>query len=89
LETIGGDLDDLPDIAWIVTSWSISSAVSFSLAGEFSDIWGRKVVILGGQVFTLVGAVSNFTSLFALRRQDSDRCYSHRSLPRSPIRFRQ
>jgi MFS family permease len=63
LQTIGGALGDIQDIAWIVTSWSISSAVSFSLAGEFSDIWGRKVVILGGQVFTLVGAVSAIIAL--------------------------
>ncbi|KAG0650133.1 Core trichothecene cluster (CTC) 12 [Hyphodiscus hymeniophilus] len=57
LRTIGTDLKGVPDTDWIPTSWSIASAVSFSLAGEFSDIWGRKVVILGGQVVTLVGAI--------------------------------
>jgi MFS family permease len=66
LETIGKDLDNLVPVGWIAASWSAASGVSFALAGEFSDIWGRKVVVLGGQVFTIVGAVS--TSLSILLR---------------------
>jgi MFS family permease len=58
LESITGELGDPEITGWIPSAWSVTSAVSFSLAGEFSDIYGRKIVILVGQVITLIGAVS-------------------------------
>lgn len=59
LVNIGNALDGTDQIAWIVTSWSIASSVSFSLAGSLSDIFGRRYVILCGQLTSLVGAVSH------------------------------
>jgi MFS family permease len=58
LAQIGIALDDIENIVWIPGGWSVASAVSFSIAGGFSDIFGRRYVLITGQVITLVGAVS-------------------------------
>jgi MFS family permease len=58
LDTIGEALGSTANVGWIASGWSTSSAVSFSLAGAFSDIFGRKHVIIIGQIFTVIGAVS-------------------------------
>jgi len=55
---IGMSLDGLEDIAWIPGGWSIGAAVSFSIAGALSDIFGRRWVVMFGQILVLVGAVS-------------------------------
>ncbi|KAF2102996.1 putative major facilitator superfamily transporter [Rhizodiscina lignyota] len=44
-------------LGWIPSGWSTASGVSFCIAGAFSDIFGRKYVIVAGQVFTIVGAI--------------------------------
>jgi MFS family permease len=55
---IGADLGDVDNISWIVSGWSIASAVSFSVAGKLSDVFGRRYVVISGQSFTLIGCVS-------------------------------
>jgi hypothetical protein len=55
---IGMSLDGLEDIAWIPGGWSIGAAVSFAIAGALSDIFGRRWVVMIGQMLVLVGAVS-------------------------------
>lgn len=55
---IGTALGDTSTIVWIPGGWTIASSVSFSIAGGLSDIFGRRYVILAGQVFVLVGGVS-------------------------------
>jgi len=55
---IGMSLDGLEDISWIPGGWSIGAAVSFAIAGALSDIFGRRWVVMFGQVLVLVGAVS-------------------------------
>ncbi|KAH8799843.1 putative efflux pump antibiotic resistance protein [Xylogone sp. PMI_703] len=63
LETIVDDVSgNKASIGWIPSSWSIASGVAFSLAGEFSDIWGRKSVLLGGQVLTIIGGIVGGTA---------------------------
>ncbi|EMD85392.1 hypothetical protein COCC4DRAFT_155556 [Bipolaris maydis ATCC 48331] len=57
VEQIGQDLGDPTKITWLVGGWSIASSVSFSVAGSFSDIFGRRWTILSGQVFCLIGAI--------------------------------
>lgn len=57
LTNIGLDLDDSVDTGWILSSWSITSSVSFSLAGSLSDIYGRRNVILLGELISLIGSV--------------------------------
>ena len=54
---IGNDLGGLSEIGWMVTAWSIASAVTFSIGGSLSDIFGRRYMILFGQLMTLVGSV--------------------------------
>lgn len=58
LAQIGQALDDMDNIGWIPGGWSVASAVSFAIAGGLSDIFGRRYVLIGGQVMVLIGAVS-------------------------------
>lgn len=58
LHHIGEALGDTQNILWIPGGWSVASAVSFSIAGRLSDIFGRRWVLISGQVLTLVGSVS-------------------------------
>ena len=58
LAQIGQALDDMENIGWIPGGWSVASAVSFAIAGGLSDIFGRRYVLIGGQVMVLIGAVS-------------------------------
>jgi MFS family permease len=58
LQQIGMALGDTDNIAWIPGSWSIGAAVSFSIAGGLSDVFGRRWVLLSGQGIILAGAVS-------------------------------
>jgi MFS family permease len=58
LVQIGTELGDTANIAWIPGGWSIASSVSFSIAGNISDIFGRRHVIIIGQALALVGLVS-------------------------------
>ena len=58
LVDIGTDLNNTTDLGWIVAGWSIASSVSFSLGGSLSDIFGRRNVILVGELIALVGSVS-------------------------------
>lgn len=57
LVNIGQDLNNTVDLGWIVSGWAIASSVSFSLGGSLSDIFGRRNVILVGDVIALAGAV--------------------------------
>lgn len=57
LNPIGTALGDAENTVWIAGGWSVASAVSFSIAGGWSDILGRRWVVLSGQVITLIGAV--------------------------------
>lgn len=59
LQQIGMALGDTDNIAWIPGCWSIDAAISFSVAGDLSDVFGRRWVLLSGQTIILVGAVSN------------------------------
>lgn len=63
LQQIGLSLNDTVDILWIPGGWSVASAVSFSIAGGLSDIFGRRWVLMFGQFLTLIGGVSFPTSL--------------------------
>ena len=59
---IGTALGDVTNITWIVGSWSIASSVFFSLAGSLSDVFGRRYLIIAGNLVSLVGAVSVISS---------------------------
>ena len=58
LHHIGEALGDTQNNLWIPGGWSVASAVSFSISGRLSDIFGRRWVLIWGQVLTLIGSVS-------------------------------
>src|SRR5271155_346877 len=45
------------NISWIPSVWAVASSVSFAIAGQFSDIFGRRYVMLFGQLCVVVGHV--------------------------------
>ncbi|KAK7883497.1 hypothetical protein LTR67_011167 [Exophiala xenobiotica] len=51
-QVLGGENIDF----WIPSGWGAAAAVGFSIAGRLSDIFGRRYVILVGQLLTVVGA---------------------------------
>ncbi|KAK3110940.1 hypothetical protein LTR53_014275, partial [Teratosphaeriaceae sp. CCFEE 6253] len=52
-QEIGGEKIDF----WIPSGWGAAAAVGFSIAGRLSDIFGRRPVILFGQVLTIIGGI--------------------------------
>lgn len=40
---------------WIPSGWGAAAAVGFTIAGRLSDIFGRRYVILFGQLLTVIG----------------------------------
>jgi hypothetical protein len=48
------------NISWIPSAWAVASSVSFAIAGQFSDIFGRRYVMLFGQLCVVVGHVQSF-----------------------------
>lgn len=58
LTPIAADLGDAANISWVISGWAIASAVSFAVAGRLSDIFGRRYVLLFGQLMAVIGAVS-------------------------------
>lgn len=47
----------MDQLAWVVGAWSLSSAVSFSLAGPLSDVFGRRLPMLVGELVTILGCI--------------------------------
>jgi MFS family permease len=47
---------------WIPSGWGAAAAVSFSIAGRLSDIFGRRYVIMFGQSLTIVGGIIGCTA---------------------------
>ncbi|KAE8447884.1 hypothetical protein EG329_010113 [Mollisiaceae sp. DMI_Dod_QoI] len=52
-EKLGGANIDF----WIPSGWGAAAAVGFSIAGRISDIFGRRYVILFGQLLTVIGGI--------------------------------
>ena len=50
-QKLGGEAESF----WIPSGWGAAAAVGFSVAGRLSDIFGRRIVILVGQLLTIVG----------------------------------
>ncbi|KAH8788291.1 fungal trichothecene efflux pump [Diaporthe sp. PMI_573] len=63
LQQIGQQLGDTENIIWIPGGWSVASAVAFSIAGGLSDVFGRRWVLMAGQLFTLIGGVAAGTTI--------------------------
>ncbi|GKT41225.1 trichothecene efflux pump TRI12 [Colletotrichum spaethianum] len=55
---VTGELGGQDQLAWVVGSWSLSTACSFSLAGPLSDVFGRRILVLGGQFTVAIGCIA-------------------------------
>lgn len=52
-----------PELApWIVGSWSVANACSAAVAGYLSDTFGRRNVILIGDLVVLIGSILGGTT---------------------------
>ncbi|CAK7213428.1 hypothetical protein SBRCBS47491_001793 [Sporothrix bragantina] len=57
LATINADIGPSTNYAWMGYAYTLCSACTFCLVGRFSDLFGRRWVIIGGTVLGLVGAI--------------------------------
>ena len=44
--------------AWMSSGWTLGGTIAFAIAGRVSDIFGRRYVLLSGQVILIVSYVS-------------------------------
>lgn len=56
LPTIVGDLGGLKHLAWVLTSYTLATAVSTPLWGKLGDLFGRKSTFLSSIVVFLAGS---------------------------------
>lgn len=54
---INADLGGSPNIGWVSTVWTLASCVGFLLVGRLSDIFGRKWVVQGTTVLSIIGCI--------------------------------
>jgi len=79
------------NISWIPSGWAVASSVSFAIAGQFSDIFGRRYVMLFGQLLVVLGHVPpsiSQTDSADHRRHSSRPWYSHRCIYNRRLRNR-
>src|SRR3954471_10180982 len=56
LPTIVGELGGLEHLSWVVTAYTLATAVSTPLWAKFGDLFGRKYVFMTSIVVFLVGS---------------------------------
>lgn len=42
---------------WIASGWSLAGSVAFAIAGQLSDYFGRKYILMFGQALLIVGHI--------------------------------
>jgi predicted MFS family arabinose efflux permease len=47
---------------WMASSWSLTSSISLAIAGQLSDIFGRKHILMAGQVLLIIGHIVGSTA---------------------------
>jgi len=57
LPTIGGELNDLSHLPWVVTAYLLSATAVTPLYGKLADIIGRRTTLLTAIVVFIVGSV--------------------------------
>ncbi|KAJ4249157.1 hypothetical protein NW762_012492 [Fusarium torreyae] len=62
VEQITRELGDQAKLPWVVGAWSVATACSFSLGGPFSDLFGRRSIILVGQAIVVIGNIVGGTA---------------------------
>ena len=58
LPTIGRELGDLQNLAWVVTAYLLSSTAVTPLYGKVSDIYGRRTTLLTAITIFMIGSVA-------------------------------
>jgi hypothetical protein len=53
---------NLNNVNWVSGGWSLGGSVAFAVAGQLSDYFGRKDVVVVGQLFPLVGHLVGATA---------------------------
>lgn len=62
LKYINEDLGPRPYYPWIAIAWTITNAVLILIAGRLMDIWGRRWILLFGNLFGVIGAIVSCTA---------------------------
>jgi EmrB/QacA subfamily drug resistance transporter len=62
LPRIVASLGGLEHYAWVVTAYLLASTVSIPIWGKLSDIYGRRIIFIGGMVIFLAGSALAGTS---------------------------
>ncbi|KAL3486870.1 fungal trichothecene efflux pump [Aspergillus germanicus] len=57
LTLINAELGNSPNINWVATVWTLSSCVGFLLIGRLSDIFGRKWIVQGSMLLSIIGCI--------------------------------
>jgi EmrB/QacA subfamily drug resistance transporter len=57
LPRIASDFNALNELSWVVTSYLVTSAITTPLYGKFSDIYGRKRMLVVAILIFLLGSV--------------------------------
>lgn len=72
LPTIGWAFQDVENLSWVVTAYLLTATASTPLYGKFSDIYGRRAVMLTGIAIFVAGSIAcaaapNMTALIFAR----------------------
>ncbi|KAK0382689.1 hypothetical protein NLU13_9785 [Sarocladium strictum] len=69
---IANELGDTNNLSWPLSAFSVAGAVTFSIAGNLSDVFGRRMVILTGNTMMIVGGIVGATAHSVMRLVVSD-----------------
>lgn len=62
LALINEDIGPSSNLNWVATTWTLGSAIGFLLVGRLSDIFGRKWMVIGCQIMSIVGCIVGATA---------------------------
>jgi len=58
LPTIGREFHDFDNLSWLITAYLLSSTIAAPLCGKLSDIYGRRVIMMGAIGIFVVGSIA-------------------------------
>ena len=50
------------NVNWMASGWSLAGSVSFAIAGQLSDYFGRRYILIFGQVLLVIGHIVGATA---------------------------
>ena len=50
------------NVNWMASGWSLAGSVSFAIAGQLSDYFGRRYILLFGQLLLVIGHIVGATA---------------------------